>query len=209
MNIRISVYIFFLTLFIPKICCSQIFSNGDERKIEVSGQVGWLLAGRNPGAKIINAPIYSLSAAYVRNPQVSYEINVNTFYSKIVFNGYQGKFDTTARYSQTYVMFGIVRAFNIDIKNFTPYLSTLIGFSSSTIKSNATAPQTQLAAGIMGGVKYDLTSRMGVKFQARIQAPLSGIGLGLSIGSGGPSVGIGSYSRTIQFDVSAGVFFKL
>jgi hypothetical protein len=209
MKIYASFYIVFLMVFIPKICYSQIFTPDLIHKIEVSAQVGWLFAGSNPGAKIINKPIYSLSVAYVRNPQVAYELHVNTFYSNIVYHDYQSKYDTSARYSQSYVMFGIVRSFTTEIKNFTPYLSSLIGFSNTSIKSNTTAPQTQLAAGLLGGVKYQLNKRLGLKFQARVQAPLSGIGIGLRIGTGGPSVGIGSYSQTIQFDLSCGMFFNL
>lgn len=177
------------------------------RYVEASVQGGWLFAGSNTGAKIINALIYSLSVGYVHTPETSYELNINSFYSKIVYDGYQGKFDTTARYSQSYYMFGIVRSFRTEIRNFTPFLSTVVGLSSSTIKPSVS--QTQIAAGILGGIKYALTPRIGLKFQARVQAPLSGIGLGLSIGTGGPSVGIGSYSRTVQFDLSSGLFFTL
>jgi hypothetical protein len=209
MKIQASVYIIFLAIVVPKTCYSQIFTADLVHKIEVSAQVGWLFAGSNPGAKIINKPIYSLSVAYVRNPQVAYELHVNTFYSSIVYNGYQSKYDTTARYSQSYAMFGIVRSFTTEIKNFTPYLSSLIGFSNTSIKSNTTAPQTQLAAGLLGGVKYQINKRIGIKLQARVQAPLSGIGIGLRIGTGGPSVGIGSYSQTIQFDLSGGMFLNL
>lgn len=180
------------------------------RKVEGSVLVGWLLAGSSPGAKIINAPIYNVSLAYIRNPQVMYELNVNLMYTKIKYDPYRGHNDTLVGYSQTYIMFGIVRTFKTEIPNFMPYLSTCIGFTNSNIQmSNAAPSTTRLAAGLLGGVKVGLNKRMGLKFQLRIQAPLSGFGLGVGIGTGGPSVGIGSYSSTIQFDVSGGLFFRL
>lgn len=210
MKIHLIIFIVIHFLFFNSISYGQNRVSESDRKIEGSVLLGWLFAGSNPGAKIVNAPIYSISAAYVANPQIMYELSVNSFFSKIKYDASQSYGDTTVRYSQTYVMFGIVRVFKTEIPNFIPYLSTNIGFATTNIKATSTSPTpTQFAAGILGGIKVDLNARIGLKFQARVQSPLSGLGLRVGVSTGGPTVGIGSYSNTIQFDASAGVFFRL
>lgn len=179
------------------------------KKVEASFLCGWFFAGNNSYPKIKNAPIYSGSVAYIRNPNIMYELNINAFYSKIRYNTSQGNGDTSARYAQTYIMLGIVRTFNTEIPNFMPYMSATIGISNMSVHVPGSAPQTRLAAGLLGGIKVALNKRMGLKFQARVQAPLNGLGLYAGVGTGGPSVGIGSYSSGIQIDLSAGLFFRL
>ena len=176
---------------------------------EGAGQAGWMLAGRTSTSKIINAPVYGLSVAYIRTPQVSYELSFNTLYSNVHYESYNGQADTAAHYSQTYIMFGIVRHFQTEIPKFTPYMSSTVGFMSQSVQVANVTSQTQLAAGLLGGFKYFIKDNLGIKIQARVQAPLSGIGLGVGFGIGGPRVGIGSYSNNIQFDFSGGIFFRL
>jgi hypothetical protein len=211
MKIHLIIFISMQFLFFNVISSAQTITSNEDKKIEASVLCGWLLAGNTPGTKIINAPVYSGTVAYVRNSNVMYELSVNSFFSKIKYNAYQGHSDTSVRYSQTYIMLGIVRTFKTEIPNFTPYLSTNIGLVNTHIQvsSGTSYSPTQLAAGLLGGIKVDLNSRIGLKFQARVQAPLSGLGLRVGISTGGPTVGIGSYSGTIQFDVSTGLFFRL
>jgi len=196
-------------LFLNVPCFAQGSDNNKKYVFEGGGLVGWMLAGKTSTAKIINAPVYSLSAAYVRTPQVAYELSFNTLYSNVHYASYNGQSDTVTHYSQTYIMFGIVRHFQTEIPKFTPYMSSTIGFMSQSVQVANVASQTQLAAGLLGGFKYFIKDNLGIKIQARVQAPLSGIGLGVGFGIGGPRVGIGSYSNNIQFDFSGGIFFRL
>lgn len=209
MKIHLIIFINILFLFFNILSSAQIIGDEVDKKIEASVLCGWLFAGNNPGAKIVNAPLYCASVAYVRNPSIMYELNINSFFSNIKYDAYQGHSDTSVRYSQTYIMLGIVRTFKTEIPNFTPYLSTTIGIANTSIHVSNSVSKLQLAAGLLGGIKVDLNTRIGLKFQARIQAPLSGIGLGVGVSTSGPTVGIGSYSSTVQFDVSGGLFFRI
>jgi hypothetical protein len=210
MKFHVIIFTSALYLFFNIESYAQMNVSETDRKFEASVLCGWLFAGNSSGAKIVNGPIYSVSAAYVSNPQVLYELNVNSFYSKIRYDHNGTLNDSSLSYSQTYIMFSIVRAFRTEIPDFVPYLSPTIGFAVVNVKTSGTPfSQTRVAAGIMGGIKVDLNSRIGLKFQVRVQAPLSGFGLGVGIGTGGPSVGIGSYSNGMQFDTSAGLFFRI
>jgi hypothetical protein len=173
---------------------------------EGAGQLGWMISGANGLARVKSTTNYTFSGAYIRNEHTLYELNVNTFGTKLYYPLYP---DSSVRYAQTYVMFGIVRCFKLDIRTMIPYLSTTIGFSSSNVKVAHAVSQMSLAAGLSGGLKIKVKDNWGVKLQARVQAPLSGLGLRVGIGTSGPAVGIGSYSSTIQFDFSGGLFFRL
>ncbi|WP_157447122.1 hypothetical protein [Cytophaga aurantiaca] len=190
-------------------CNAQGVTLDANKKIEASVLGGWFFTGNNSYPKIKNAPLYSLSAAYCKNPQLMYELNINSCFSKMLYNSSQGNGDTSVRYTQTYIMLGIVRMFKTEIPNFMPYMSANIGVSSMSVHAPGAVSQMKLAAGVLGGIKVALNKRLGLKFQVRVQAPLNGLGLSVGISTGGPGVGIGSYSSAVQFDVSTGLFFRL
>lgn len=204
MKIRLIVFLGILFLFPDIRSNAQSILLDPDRKIETSVLGGWFFTTSNSYPKIKNAPIYSVSAAYVRNPQVMYELNINSFYSKMKYSG-----DTSARYAQTYIMLGIVRAFKTEIPNFMPYMSATIGVSTMSVHTPEAVPQTKFAAGLLGGIKVALNKRVGLKFQVRLQAPLNGLGLYAGVSTGGPTVGVGSYSSSMQIDLSTGLLFRL
>lgn len=187
---------------------SQVYSGDKKYLIEASGMAGWLFSFQNTYSKIQNSPVYTVSAAYIRNEQQMYELSVNTIASKIHYRAYNGFSDTSARYSQTYIMFGIVKTFNIGNPKFEPFFSTSIGLVTRSVQVVNVTPQTQLAVGLQGGIKYYIKDHYGIKTQARLQSSLDGFGLGVGLGTGGPRVGIGSYSNSIQIDFSGGVFYR-
>ena len=187
---------------------SQVYSGDKKYLAEASGMVGWLFSFQNSYSKIHNTPVYTFSGAYIRNEQKMYELSVNTIVTSIHYRAYNGYSDTSARYSQTYIMFGIVKLFNIGNPKFQPFFSTSIGLVSRSVQVVNVSPQTQLAVGLQGGIKYFIKDHYGIKAQARIQSSLDGFGLGVGFGTGGPSVGIGSYSNSIQLDFSGGMFYR-
>ncbi|UCH66205.1 MAG: hypothetical protein JSW63_03475 [Ignavibacterium sp.] len=60
-----------------------------------------------------------------------------------------------------------------------------------------------------GGGKFDLSKSIGIRLQARMLVPLRISGGGLWIGTGGASVGVGSWAPIVQFDFTAGIYVKL
>jgi hypothetical protein len=194
-------------LLLPTFCNAQDKIGLPKKYLfEGAGQLGWMMAGTNGAAKVRSVVNYTFSGAYIKNERTLYELNINTFGTKLYYPLYP---DSTVRYNQTYVMFGIVRCFKIEIPSLIPYISSTIGFSNSSVKVAQSGSQLSLAAGLAGGLKIQLKDNWGLKMQARVQAPLSGLGLSVGVSTGGPSVGVGSYSSTMQFDFSAGVFVRL
>ena len=187
---------------------SQVYSGDKKYLVETSGMIGWMFSFGNYNSRVVNNPLYSFSAAYIKDEQKMYEFSVNTIASHIIYKNYNGHSDTTARYSQTYYMIGIVKTFRIDNPKFQPFFSTSIGFINRSVQIAQASPQTQLAVGLQGGIKYFIKDQYGIKVQARLQSSLDGFGLGVGFGTAGPSVGLGSYSNSVQVDFSGGVFYR-
>ena len=60
-----------------------------------------------------------------------------------------------------------------------------------------------------GGGKFDLSKSFGIRLQGRILVPLIFSGGGLWVGTGGVSVGVGSWTPFVQFDLTAGVYIRI
>ena len=190
-------------------CSAQVYSGDKAYYAEAAGMAGGMITFGNYNSKVRNSPVYTISGAYIRNEQIMYELNVNTLFSTITYKSYNGFSDTTTKYSQTYVMFGIVKSFRIENPDLVPFFSTTFGFISRSVQVANVSAQTQLAVGLQGGLKYFIKDNFGIKVQARLQSSLNGLGIGVGVGSGGPSVGLGSYSNAIQLDFSGGIFYRI
>lgn len=197
-----------LILSLSQIGKSQVYIGDKKYLIETSAMVGWLFSTSSYASKMHNNPIYTIAGAYIKNERVMYELTINTISTSIHYKAYNGYSDTTARYSQTYVMFGIVKTFNIGNPKFQPFFSTSFGFINRSVQVVNVSPETQLAVGLQGGIKYFVKGHYGVKLQARLQSSINGFGIGVGFGSAGPSVGVGSYSNGLQIDFSGGMFYR-
>lgn len=60
-----------------------------------------------------------------------------------------------------------------------------------------------------GGGKIYLSDNVGVRLQARLLMPLNFSGAGMWCGSGGCSVGVGSWATLLQADFTGGIFVRL
>lgn len=60
-----------------------------------------------------------------------------------------------------------------------------------------------------GGGKFYLSDKVGIRLQARLLMPLNFSGVGMWCGTGGCSVGVGSWATLLQADFTGGVFFRI
>lgn len=60
-----------------------------------------------------------------------------------------------------------------------------------------------------GGGKFYISDRVGLRLQARMLLPLNFNSVGMWCGSGGCSVGVGSWATLIQADFTGGIFVRL
>jgi hypothetical protein len=60
-----------------------------------------------------------------------------------------------------------------------------------------------------GGLKVDLSDRIGIRLQARLIVPVQLAGGGVYFGTGGAGVSVGAYSSIAQGDFSGGLYIRL
>jgi len=66
-----------------------------------------------------------------------------------------------------------------------------------------------MSATLGGGVKIDMSKKVGIRLQGRILVPLIFSGTSIWVGTGGAGVGVGSWTPFVQFDLTAGIYIKL
>lgn len=99
-----------------------------------------------------------------------------------------------------------------------PFYSVGLGASYLTLKQQSgynpleeepnTSKTWNFAAAIGAGLKYDITDSFGIKLQGRFLVPMSFTGLGISIVNLRPYITFGSYSFSINGDVSLGAYYN-
>jgi hypothetical protein len=112
-------------------------------------------------------------------------------------------FDMTIEYLQL----GIVRP--LQMGKVQPFGVVGIGAASFSPDDTQYGTEWLFAAHLGGGAKIFLSESIGVRLQGRILLPMSFGGGGLWCGTGGCSVGLGSYTTFVQFDFNAGIVISL
>ncbi len=110
-------------------------------------------------------------------------------------------FDLSIEYWQL----GVVREVPIQSKKITPYGVVGLGAANFNPVGTEYSNEWFFSAHFGGGLKMILSDALGIRLQARALLPFSYSGGSFWCGSGGCSVGIGSYSSIIQFDFTAGI----
>jgi hypothetical protein len=106
-----------------------------------------------------------------------------------------------------YLQIGIVRP--LQMGKVQPFGIVGIGAASFSPDDTKFGTEWLFAAHLGGGAKIFLSESIGVRLQGRILLPMSFGGGGLWCGTGGCSVGVGSYSTFVQFDFNAGIVISL
>jgi hypothetical protein len=177
-------------------------------KFDVSGMVGWMLAGRN----VVNAPVYSGMVNYIIDDTKHLELSYNYLTSEqkiYITDNFGNKKLAEAPYTQGYITGGMMKIFPLSNPNLMPFFLFNIGAMHRNFSYSGYQQEWTFAYGFSGGVKYLLNERVGIRVQARVQAPTNGVGLGVSVGAGGVSPSIGTYSNQLQLDLSGGLFIRL
>lgn len=112
-------------------------------------------------------------------------------------------FDMSVHYFQAGAVFEMGRG------NTRPFGAITIGASLFHPNDASRSDEWLAAATLGGGVKIDMSEKVGLRLQGRILMPLIFSGTSLWVGTGGAGVGVGSWTPFIQFDLTAGIYLKL
>jgi hypothetical protein len=106
-----------------------------------------------------------------------------------------------------YWQIGIVRP--LQMGKVQPYGVVGLGAASFNPVGQTWGTEWLFAAHLGGGAKVFLSETIGLRFQGRMLLPMTFGGGGFWCGSGGCSVGLGSYTTFVQFDFDAGIVISL
>ena len=104
-----------------------------------------------------------------------------------------------------YWQLGVVREVPIQSKKVKPYGVVGLGAANFNPVGSAWSNEWFFSAHFGGGLKVFLSDAIGIRLQARALLPFTFSGGSFWCGTGGCSVGVGSYSSIMQFDFTAGL----
>jgi opacity protein-like surface antigen len=90
-----------------------------------------------------------------------------------------------------------------------PYTIATLGATLFDAKDASLDDEWRFSVAFGIGGKFYLSEKIGLRLQTRLLMPLIFSGAGMWCGTGGCSVGVGSWAQLVQFDFTAGVFIRL
>jgi hypothetical protein len=90
-----------------------------------------------------------------------------------------------------------------------PYTLVTAGATLFDAKDASLGDEWRFSVAFGGGGKFLLGKNIGLRLQARLLMPLNFSGAGMWCGTGGCSVGVGSWAQLVQFDFTAAFFIRL
>jgi Outer membrane protein beta-barrel domain len=111
--------------------------------------------------------------------------------------------------SANYIMVGPVQSFNIPGSSVRPYIGAMVGAAWFEPGPADNSSNTKFAWGAQAGVNVNVSPRFGLRFGARLLAPVEGGGAGLYFGNFGGGVSYSGYSSVYQFGLNAGLIIGI
>ena len=115
-------------------------------------------------------------------------------------------FDMNTHYFQIGAQYEFRKGSNQKV---VPYTLATLGATLFDAKDASLGNEWWFSVALGGGGKINLSKKVGLRLQARVLMPLTFSGGGMWCGTGGCSVGVGSWAPLIQFDFTAGIFIRL
>jgi len=90
-----------------------------------------------------------------------------------------------------------------------PYTIATLGATLFDAKTASLGDEWRFSVSFGVGGKFYLGKNFGLRLQSRLLMPLTFSGGGMWCGTGGCSVGVGTWTQLVQFDFTAGFFIRL
>jgi hypothetical protein len=203
----------FFQLAITTILFSFIFSSDISAQTEIFGFGGYMtfssVSVREGDLQFDDVPDYGLGANIQVRRGTSVEIlwisSQTSARLKEFGTGFtRDLFDVNVHYFQI----GGVQEIN-PRKKARPFFAFTAGATLFDAKDATLSDEWLFSITLGGGGKFDLSKSVGIRLQARMLVPLVISGGGLWVGTGGASVGFGSWAPIVSFDFTAGLYIRL
>jgi len=159
---------------------------------------GWNIKDSFSGSAVIGKPI-----GFGRVVEFSYH-RQDTYLEDLLQIPNKKLFDMTVEYFQIGVAQEAAPG-----EDTTPYGLFSLGAVRYNEKGNQFSDQWKFGINLGGGVKHYFSEKVGLRLSALLMMPLTWGGAGVFCGTGGCSVGAGSYAVFLQAELQAGLVFRL
>lgn len=162
-------------------------------------------------ARINDGGTYGLELAFVSDRQLEFLASYQTMPTTVDIRRWPSLTgDIGNSMLISYWQIGANRLFELDMnEKILPYAGIKAGIGTYDFENSKYQTIVRAAIGLQAGVKVMATPRVGLQLGLQLQSPISGIGLGVSAGTGGVSTGVSTYSYMLQFSLGGGLVFKL
>ncbi len=183
--------------------------------IELTPQVGYLFGARaysyNYAGEFYFDPNiwYGASLDFAVNPGLELELSGTYSKTSVTLQNYSSVIPDSKLFDVTSLYITIGALHEQRKGKLRPYIGGAVGVAVFTPDNVLYETLTRMAIEFKGGLKADVSEKIGIRLQARLLAPLSFAGLGFWCGSGGCSSGVSAGSTFAQFELSGGLYFVL
>ncbi len=193
---------------------------GANAQIEFSVMGGYFLGGHvdywEGRFDMDDAPVYNITASIPTMKGNNIEVSYSFTSSNGTFNPYSnagsGYERTNAHLNTHYAMIGSYQSFKTG-SPVTPFIGISIGASIFDYQYKNVSNVWRFAGSLGGGIKIDISEKIGIRLQGRLLMPMyfAGVGFYAGVGTGGASSGLSmnTGALAVQGDFSGGIIFKL
>jgi len=184
-------------------------------KIEITPQVGYLFGAKaysyNYAGEFYLAPNIWYGGAIDFEVNPAMEIELSGMYSKtsVTLNSYSASIPNQNLFDVTSLYITIGALHEQRKGKLRPFIGGALGVAVFTPDNVLYETVTRMALEFKGGLKADVSEKVGIRLQARLLAPINFAGVGFWCGSGGCSSGVSAGSTFAQFELSGGLYFVL
>lgn len=200
------------TLVFALLLSAIIFQTNAQKKIEIFGLAGYQINGDVTVAKgelqFDDGMSYGLGIDIPVDRFMQAEISWSMASSNVSLNQYLGSNVTlTDLYIHTFQAGALIEPNKG--KKVSPFGLLSLGATLFTPTDGKYDDEWRFSIALGGGVKVDLSDKVGLRFQGRLLIPMVFEGTSVYFGTGGAGVAVGAYTAFVEGDFSGGIFFRL
>ncbi len=175
-------------------------------QFEITPYGGWMLGGGRYEYNVESGPNYGVQLGANAGDDTKVIFFYNRMDSRLTKESALGDENLT-NLATEYLQLGVMReVYNNDVV--VPYGLFTMGTTIFTPKNSVYYTEWMFSVVLGGGVRFYVTEHLAFQAQARMLMPMRFGGGGFWCGTGGCSVGAGTYSAIVQGDFSGGLVFS-
>ena len=200
------------TLVIALLLSALVFQTNAQKNIEIFGLAGYQLNGDVTVARgelsFDDGMSYGLGIDIPVDRYMQAEISWSMASSNVSLDEYLGSnIPISDLYIHTFQAGALVEPNKG--KKVSPFGLFSLGATLFTPTDGKYEDEWRFSIALGGGVKVDLSDKVGLRFQGRLIIPMVFEGTSVYVGTGGAGVAVGAYTAFVEGDFSGGIFFRL